>query len=163
MEDVALHLRRNLRTILVSFVVLLGTTVTRAQRDPLPSWNNGEAKKAIVSFVKETTEKSSPKYVEPKDRIATFDQDGPLWTEQPLYAQAMFALDRRGKLAPQHPEWKETEPFKAVLSGDREAMAQFTEKDWMEIMVTPKVVITVLGDAGGANARSDYQIAGLLG
>jgi uncharacterized protein YifE (UPF0438 family) len=128
------RLRWTLSTVLVLFVVLLGATGAQAQRDPLPSWNDGAAKKAIISFVKDTTEKSSPKYVEPKDRIATFDQDGTLWTEHPLYGQAMFALDRLGKLAPQHPEWKETEPFKAVLAGDREAMAKFTEKDWMEIV-----------------------------
>jgi len=108
--------------------------VSLALDDPLPSWNNGGSKKAILSFVKETTEKSSSKYVEPKDRIATFDQDGTLWTEHPLYGQAMFALDRLGKLATTHPEWKETDPFKSVLIGDREAMSKFTEKDWMEIV-----------------------------
>jgi phosphoglycolate phosphatase-like HAD superfamily hydrolase len=102
--------------------------------DPLPSWNEGPTKKAILAFVKDTTEKSSSKYVEPQDRIATFDQDGTLWTEHPLYGQAMFALDRLGKMAPEHPQWKETEPFKSVLTGDREAMAKFTEKDWVEIV-----------------------------
>jgi len=102
--------------------------------DPLPSWNNGAAKKAILAFVKDTTEKSSSKYVEPQDRVATFDQDGTLWTEHPLYTQAMFAFYRLGTLAPQHPEWKETEPFKSVLTGDHEAMEKFSEKDWMEIL-----------------------------
>src|SRR5271168_4786991 len=67
--------------------------------DPLPSWNDGASKKAILTFVKETTEKSSSKFVEPKDRIATFDQDGTLWTEHPLYTQAMFGLHRLGVLA----------------------------------------------------------------
>jgi phosphoglycolate phosphatase-like HAD superfamily hydrolase len=109
-------------------------SVSEAVDDPLPSWNEGPAKKAIFAFVKDTTEKSSPKFVEPKDRIATFDQDGTLWTEHPLYGQAMFALDRLGKMAPQHPAWKDTEPFKSVLSGDRDAMSKFTEKDWMEIV-----------------------------
>lgn len=66
--------------------------------------------------------------------LITFDQDGTLWTEHPLYTQAMFALDRLGKLAPQHPEWRETEPFKSVLASDREAMSKFTEKDWVEIV-----------------------------
>ena len=106
----------------------------RTPEGSLPSWNKGPAKEAILTFVKETTEKSSSKYVEPKDRIATFDQDGTLWTEQPLYTQAMFALDRLGKMTPQHPEWKESEPFKSVLTGDRAAMAKFTEKDWIEIV-----------------------------
>src|SRR5690242_8044526 len=114
--------------------ILMFAAASAHARDPLPSWNDGPAKKAIISFVKETTEKSSPKYVEPKDRIATFDQDGTLWTEHPLYAQAMFALDRVGKMAPQHPEWKEKEPFKSVLAGDREAIGKFTESDWLEIV-----------------------------
>jgi phosphoglycolate phosphatase-like HAD superfamily hydrolase len=114
-------------------VILLGTTNARAQ-DPLPSWNDGPAKQAILTFVKDTTEKSSSKYVEPADRIATFDQDGTLWTEHPLYGQAMFALDRIGKMAPQHPEWKQKEPFKSVLARDSAAMTKFTEGEWLEIV-----------------------------
>jgi phosphoglycolate phosphatase-like HAD superfamily hydrolase len=108
--------------------------VSEAFDDPLPSWKNGPARQAILAFVKDTTEKSSSKYVEPKDRIATFDQDGTLWTEHPLYTQAMFALHRLREMAPNHPDWKTTEPFKSVLSGDREAMSKFSEKDWMEIV-----------------------------
>ncbi|MGA8034661.1 MAG: haloacid dehalogenase-like hydrolase [Candidatus Acidiferrales bacterium] len=108
--------------------------VSLAEENPLPSWNKGPAREAILSFVKATTEKSSPNYVEPKDRVATFDQDGTLWTEHPLYTQAMFAFARLGQMAPQHPEWKETEPFKSVLTGDKEGMAKFTEKDWVEIL-----------------------------
>lgn len=80
------------------------------------------------------TDKSGSKFVEPEDRIATFDQDGTLWVEHPLYTQAMFALDRVHELAPQHPEWKQREPFKAVLANDREAMAKFSDSDW-EIVV----------------------------
>ena len=118
----------------IAMSILLGGVVNANARDPLPSWNDGPAKQAILAFVKATTEKSSPKYVEPNDRIATFDQDGTLWTEHPLYGQAMFALDRLGKMAPQHPEWKEKDPFKSVLAGDREAMSKFTESDWMEIL-----------------------------
>ncbi len=122
-----------LTAVIASSLLLFGV-VDACARDPLPSWNNGPAKQAVISFVKETTDKSSPKYVEPKDRIATFDQDGTLWTEQPLYSQAMFALDRLAKMAPQHPEWKEADPFKSILSGDREAMSKFTESDWMKII-----------------------------
>jgi phosphoserine phosphatase len=106
----------------------------QAESDPLPSWNSTPTKQAILDFVKDATEKSSPKYVEPADRIATFDQDGTLWTEHPLYGQAMFALDRLAKMAPQHPEWKQKEPFKTVLSGDRAGMSKFTESDWLEIV-----------------------------
>jgi phosphoglycolate phosphatase-like HAD superfamily hydrolase len=105
-----------------------------AQTAQLASWNDGPAKQAIISFVKEVTDKSGSKYVEPPDRIATFDQDGTLWVEHPLYTQAMFALARVHELASQHPEWKETEPFKAVLTNDRASMAKFSEADWEIIL-----------------------------
>jgi phosphoglycolate phosphatase-like HAD superfamily hydrolase len=124
---------RSIRVMLAVLVALFGVVSARAQ-DPLPSWNDGPAKAAVLAFVRDTTERSSPKYVEPADRIATFDQDGTLWTEHPLYGQAMFALDRLGKMAPQHPEWKQKEPFKSVLAGDHAAMGKFTEADWMQII-----------------------------
>jgi len=111
-----------------------GQAVSSSGADPLPSWNDGPAKQAIIAFVKTTTDKSNPKFVLPEDRIATFDQDGTTWVEHPIYTQLRFALDRVATLAPQHPEWKETEPFKSVLGGDREAMSKFSEKDWMEIV-----------------------------
>jgi hypothetical protein len=88
------------------------------------------------------TDKSGTKYVEPQDRIATFDQDGTLWVEHPLYAQAMFALTRVHELAPQHPEWKQHEPFKAVLTNDRQAMAKFSESDWEVILATTHTGMT---------------------
>jgi hypothetical protein len=97
--------------------------------DPLPSWNDGPARQAILHFVKTTTDKQSPKFIPPEDRIATFDQDGTMWVEHPIYSQVPFAFDRVGVLAPQHPEWKTKQPFKAVLTGDKEAMAKFTLKD----------------------------------
>jgi phosphoserine phosphatase len=81
-------------------------------------------------------------FVPPEDRIATFDQDGTLWVEHPLYGQAMFALERVGALAPEHPEWKDQEPFKAVLTGDREAMAKFTEQDWERIIAATHAGMT---------------------
>jgi phosphoserine phosphatase len=102
--------------------------------DPLLSWHEGPVKQAILSFVQKVTDKSGPAYVPPEDRIATFDQDGTLWVEHPLYTQAMFALDRVRALAPGHPEWKNKQPFKAVLKNDREAMAKFTEGDWAQII-----------------------------
>ena len=125
--------RWSLRAALALLIALCGVVGALAQ-NPLPSWNDGLPRQAILAFVRDTTNKSSPKYVEPANRIATFDQDGTLWTEHPLYSQAMFALDRVGKLAPQHPEWKTTEPFKSVLARDNAAMAKFTEAQWMEIL-----------------------------
>jgi hypothetical protein len=134
MEHVTVRLRWIARAALALCLVLLGTLGAQAQRDPLPSWNKGPAKEAILTFVNDTTEKSSSKYIEPQDRVATFDQDGTLWTEHPMYAQAMFALNRLGEMAPQHPEWKEKEPFQSVLAGDREAMSKFSESDWLQII-----------------------------
>lgn len=105
-----------------------------AQNDPLPSWNDGSARQAILDFVKATTTEGSADYVAPADRIATFDQDGTTWVEHPLYGQGLFALDRLAQMAPKHPEWKTKEPFNVVLSGDHAAMAKFSEKDWLEIV-----------------------------
>jgi len=120
----------------------LALALSAQAADPLPSWNDGSTKQAILSFVKEVTHKSGPKYVEPEDRIATFDQDGTLWVSHPLYTQAMFALDRVRELAPKHPEWKNKEPFKAVIAGDREAMANFTESDWELIVAATHAGMT---------------------
>ena len=100
-----------------------------AEADPLPSWNDGPAKKAILDFVKTTTDKSNPNFVPPEERIATFDQDGTTWVSHPIYSQVLFAFDRVAALAPQHPEWKTKQPFQAVLTGDKDAMAKFTLKD----------------------------------
>jgi phosphoglycolate phosphatase-like HAD superfamily hydrolase len=116
------------------FGIAEGMAEGQAQGDPLPSWNDGPAKAAVFRFIRDTTDKSSPKYVEMADRIATFDQDGTLWTEHPLYGQAAFALARVGEMAPSHPEWKQKEPFKTVLARDYAAMSKFTEADWLEIL-----------------------------
>ncbi|MEX2123228.1 MAG: HAD family hydrolase [Woeseia sp.] len=86
--------------------------------DPLPSWNDGAAKKSIVEFVAKVTKEGSVDFIAPAERIATFDNDGTLWAEQPMYFQLLFALDRVKMLAPQHPEWKDTEPFASLLKGD---------------------------------------------
>lgn len=114
----------------------------RAAADPLPSWNSGPAKTAILNFVRAATDASGPNFVRPEDRIATFDQDGTLWVEHPVYAQVEFALDRVVELAPQHPEWKTTEPFKSVLDGDKAAMAKFSMKDLEAIAGATQVGMT---------------------
>jgi phosphoserine phosphatase len=97
-----------------------------AQSDPLPSWNDGTAKRAVVAFVQATTTQGSPQFVPPAERIATFDQDGTLWVEQPLYAQVMYCLDRVPALVKAKPELAKSEPFKTVLSGDRAAIARLS-------------------------------------
>jgi phosphoglycolate phosphatase-like HAD superfamily hydrolase len=111
--------------------------------DPLPSWNDGPAKKAVIDFVARSTKEGGKDFVPPAQRIATFDQDGTLWVEQPLYSQVMFALDRAKALAPKHPEWKEKEPFKAILAGDREAMAKFTIQELEVIIAETHTGMTV--------------------
>src|SRR5262245_24337710 len=103
--------------------------------DPLPSWNSGRSKQAILDFVAAVTREGSPDYVPMPERIATFDNDGTLWVEQPMYTQLAFALDRVKALAPKHPDWKTKEPFKAILTGDREAMEKFNKKDLEEILL----------------------------
>jgi phosphoglycolate phosphatase-like HAD superfamily hydrolase len=120
---------------IVATAATLRSTDTKAQTSvPLASWNEGPAKQAILDFVSATTDQSSKAFVSPMDRIATFDQDGTLWTEHPLYAQAAFALYRVHELAPQHPEWQTQEPFRSALSNDMAAVGKFTERDWFEIV-----------------------------
>jgi len=114
---------RNLLTGALASALAFTTTVARAD-DPLPSWNDGPAKQAIEEFVKATTTQGSPKFVPPEQRIATFDQDGTLWVEHPMYSQVMYCMDRVGALAKEKPELKKVEPFKTVLSGDRKAIAK---------------------------------------
>src|SRR5262245_61069608 len=105
-----------------------------AQAVPLASWNDGPAKQAIIDFVQATTDRSSPKFVPPEDRIATFDQDGTLWVEHPMYTQVVYCLDRVPAVAAQNPELKNREPFKTVLSGNREAMSKLSLHDLEEIL-----------------------------
>ena len=107
----------------------------RAQSDPLPSWNNGPARQAIVDFVRTTTDKSSPKFVPSEERIATFDQDGTLWVEHPIYTQVVYCLDRVPAVVKDKPELKDVEPFKTVLSGDREAIAKLSTPDLEKILM----------------------------
>jgi hypothetical protein len=95
---------------------------TAASGDPLPSWNEGAAKASIVSFVRATTDAASPDYVRPEERIATFDNDGTLWTEQPYYIQFAFAVDQIKALAPRNPDWQDQEPFKSMLTGNAKSV-----------------------------------------
>jgi phosphoglycolate phosphatase-like HAD superfamily hydrolase len=116
------------------FASIIAFAATTGAADPLPSWNDGAAKQAIVSFVEKVTREGSSDFVRPEERIATFDNDGTLWAEQPIYFQFQFALDRVKVLAPQHPEWKKQQPFAAVLSGDKKALLASGQKGLMQIM-----------------------------
>jgi hypothetical protein len=106
---------RNLLAKTLFALLLLANAAFAA--DPLPSWNDGPAKQSIINFVTKVTKAGSPDFVPAPERIATFDNDGTLWSEQPMYFQLLFALDRVKALAPQHPEWKDKEPFASLLKG----------------------------------------------
>ena len=119
----------------------LGTTAAQAA-DPLPSWNEGKTKQSIVDFVAKVTKEGSPEFVPAAERIATFDNDGTLWAEQPLYFQIHFGLDRVKELAPAHPEWKEKEPFKSVLAGDLKTAFAGGAHSLIEIMAAGSTNMT---------------------
>jgi hypothetical protein len=110
--------------------------------DALPSWNDGPTKLAILEFVAAVTDENGRDYVEPAERIAVFDNDGTLWSEKPAYFQLLFAIDRVNALAPQHPEWKTTQPFKAALDGDMEALAASGQKGLVELVMATHAGIT---------------------
>jgi hypothetical protein len=103
--------------------------------DPLPSWNDDKAKQAIVAFVGEVTTAGGRNFVPPAERIAVFDNDGTLWSEQPAYFQLLFAIDRVKALAPQHPEWATQQPFKAAIDSDMKALAASGEKGLLELVM----------------------------
>jgi phosphoglycolate phosphatase-like HAD superfamily hydrolase len=125
------------RTCLTSFVIvgILASLCTSAlaQTDPLPSWNDGAVKKSITDFVARVTTQGEG-FVPVAQRIATFDNDGTLWIEQPYYFQLAFAIDRIKAMAPQHPEWKTKQPFKALLDGDKQALAAAGKDGLLQIM-----------------------------
>ena len=141
---------KNMRTIprlllaLISMVILSPVQA----KDALPSWNDGQAKQAIISFVQKVTRKGGPDFVSPAERIAVFDNDGTLWPEQPCYFQGLFIVDRVHELASQHPDWKDRQPFKAVL-----------ENDWKALVDTGEQGLIELGMATHANLTNDefYQ------
>ena len=113
----------------------IGCELAGAQgTDPLPSWNDGSAKQAILDFVQATTDKSSADFVPPEQRIATFDQDGTLWVEHPMYTQVIYCLDRVPAVVAKKPGAQDVEPFKTVLSGNREAIAKLSMKDLEKIL-----------------------------
>jgi haloacid dehalogenase-like hydrolase len=130
----------NRRTVLAALLtsagaIALSKSPTLAQSDPLPSWNDGKARQSILDFVANVTREGSPNFVPVPQRTATFDNDGTLWVEHPMYTQLAFALDQVKVLAPQHPEWKERQPFKAVLDGDMRALTATGERGLVELIM----------------------------
>ena len=113
-----------------------------AVADGLISWNDSAAKKSLVEFISKVTEQGSPDFIPPPERIAVFDNDGTLWVEQPLYVQGFFVLDRISALAPQHPEWRETEPFASVLKGDLPAALAGGESALAELVMATHAGMT---------------------
>ena len=133
--------QRRILLVAIAWTTFLGPNVARAS-DPLPSWNDRPVKSAIVDFVLRVTTEGGPDFVAPQDRIATFDNDGTLWVEQPIYTQFVFAIDRVKAVSNQHPDWKTKEPFKSVLDGDMNAIAGMGEKGMVEIVAATHSGIT---------------------
>ncbi len=134
--------RFRLCSLLVSTVLVGRAFSSSAQPGPLPSWNEGPTKAAILKFVSDVTAEGASSFVEPEERIAVFDNDGTLWAEQPMYVQMAFMLDRVKELAPSHPDWKTTQPFQAVLDKDLKALSEQGEKGAMELMAATHTGMT---------------------
>jgi phosphoglycolate phosphatase-like HAD superfamily hydrolase len=136
-----------IRTVFLVAGLIAGFTfvphVAFAQSDVLPSWNDGVAKKSITDFVARVTKEGGPDFVAVPERIATFDNDGTLWTEHPYYFQLAFAIDRIKAMAPQHPEWKNKQPFKALLEGDKKALAAAGKDGLLQIIAVTHAGMTV--------------------
>jgi len=141
----------------VALLALCFTSAVWAADDPLPSWNDGPAKQAIVAFVKVTTDSASPKFVPPEERIATFDQDGTLWVEHPIYSFVMYALDRVPAVVKAKPQLAKVEPFKTVLTGDRAAIAKLSLRDLEKIIAATFTGMSV--DQFSAEAKKWIETA----
>jgi len=134
----------NLRVLATGLLLLVASpALGQYTRDPLPSWNEGPAKQAILDFVTKTTKEGGPDFVPFDERIAVFDQDGTLWVEHPMYTQVLYCLSRVPAVVREKPELKDKEPFKTVLSGDKEATDKLALKDWEEIVVATMSAMSV--------------------
>ncbi|MDF3129734.1 HAD family hydrolase [Kiritimatiellaeota bacterium B1221] len=126
----------------IALLCFAACTSSLFAQDLLPSWNEGETKGRILKFISEAQTEGSDGYIAPGDRIATFDNDGNLWSEKPMYFQLIFIMERVAALAPEHPEWKTQQPFQAVLEGDKAAMKGFGEKELLELMAATHAGMT---------------------
>ena len=137
--------KHKLNFLATSLLCILSFTAAFAQAvDPLPSWNDGKAKQSIVTFVEKVTKPGSPDFVPVAERIATFDNDGTLWCEQPLPVQGYFALDRVKALAPQHPEWKTKEPFASLLKGDLKTALNGGDQALLDLLMATHTGMTTV-------------------
>jgi phosphoglycolate phosphatase-like HAD superfamily hydrolase len=165
MKPIAPSLRIDRRALLATLALLAALSATLLPASApaqtpgglLPSWNDGPAKQAIFDLVRATIDRSSPNYVFPEDRIAVFDQDGTLWVEHPMYTQVVFALERVPAVVAKKAELKNVEPFKTVLSGDREAMARLPMRDLYKILAATLTGMTV--DEFKAEAKTWLETA----
>jgi phosphoglycolate phosphatase-like HAD superfamily hydrolase len=128
--------------LVLAAILALAAMPLLVASDPLPSWNDGRARAAILSFVERVTREGGPDFVAPASRIAVFDNDGTLWSEQPMYVQLAFAIDRVKALAPSHPEWAGSQPFKAAIDGDMTALAASGERGLLELVMATHAGIT---------------------
>ncbi|WP_105103746.1 HAD family hydrolase [Microbulbifer pacificus] len=138
-------IRKKLHSTVVTALLLLlaaAASLADSHSDPLPSWSEGKTKQAIVGFVEKITRDGSPDFVPQDQRIATFDNDGNLWAEQPVYFQLIYALDQVRKMAPQHPEWKTQEPFASILKGDTEKVMASGKEGLMKILAATHANMT---------------------
>ena len=131
-----------MKTTVGILAFVLSLVFPAVAQDSLPSWNDTAPKKAIVTFVEKVTKQGSPDFIPPAERIATFDNDGCLWAEQPMYVQLRFALDRVKALAPQHPEWKKKQPFQKLLTTPKEENVAVTEHELLEIIMATHAGLT---------------------
>lgn len=121
--------------ILAASSALCGYSIAAETQDPLPSWNDRGTKQAIMAFVSKTTTQGSDSFIPEELRIATFDNDGTLWSEKPIYLQLFFAIDKVKQLAPDNPEWSDKEPFASAIKGDLEALAKQGLEGVMELVM----------------------------
>lgn len=132
-----------IRVCLVLVTTVGTASLAQAQVDPLPSWNEGKAKSAILDFVARVTKEGGPDYVRPAERIACFDNDGTLWPENPVPFEIAFSFDRIKAEAPKHPEWKQKQPYKAVLEGDVKTLVALGKEGLVEVLLATHTGMTV--------------------